>query len=581
MRSTRLRASTLTTVGIAVTTYLLALVATALLPWFTGREPAFAVLRAREREREATPELLQAIRDEFDLPQTPWESVSRWFAGLSRGEFGVSWTNPAQDAWQQATHGLGITATLTFVSTMLCLVVALMIVGPRLAGAARGKSAGVAAPQMLAALAALPDFVVAVIVLWFFALTLHVLPVGGWSSPAHMVLPSLALGVCAGGVYGRVLLISADSAMRETWVESWRINGVAPSRIVRQLLWRSLVPTIPLLTLFFAGTLASTAAVEVTFNIPGFGRTVVESALNSDLPVLQAAVFVVLVVGAVSGIVANGLRRFILRRLESDVAGVSLSTGVSAGTSAVFDRISLAVALLPLIAVGVGVVRSGAINTDDRFAGYSLGHPLGADQLGRDIWARLADGFAYSVGVAIAVTAACALIGLIAGHLGSWVLHIADALNAFPAVLLGLILAGVLGSSTTTAAVAVLAVGWIPLASHCAAVVQEAKASGHYRFAATMGATRWHLLRHHVVPWTAPAVIRHSVGRIAHNAISLAALGYLGVGASVGSPDWGVILEESTRYLERAPWMALGPMVGLVCLGVVAAVATDTFERKR
>lgn len=258
-----------------------------------------------------------------------------------------------------------------------------------------------------------------------------------------MVLPSLALGVCAGGVYGRVLLISSDSAMQETWVESWRINGVAHSRIVRQLLWRSLVPTIPLLTLFFAGTLASTAAVEVTFNIPGFGRTVVESALSSDLPVLQAAVFVVLVVGAVSGIVANWLRRFILRRLESDVAGVSLGTGVNAGTSAVFDRISLAVALLPLIAVGVGVVHSGAINTDDRFSGYSLSHPLGADQLGRDIWARLADGFAYSIGVAIAVTAACALIGLIAGHMGSWVLHIGDALNAFPAVLLGLILAGV------------------------------------------------------------------------------------------------------------------------------------------
>lgn len=288
----------------------------------------------------------------------------------------------------------------------------------------------------------------------------------------------------------------------------------------------------------------------------------------------------VLVVGAVSGIVANWLRRFILRRLESDVAGVSLGTGVNAGTSAVFDRISLAVALLPLIAVGVGVVHSGAINTDDRFSGYSLSHPLGADQLGRDIWARLADGFAYSIGVAIAVTAACALIGLIAGHMGSWVLHIGDALNAFPPSSSASFWL-VLGPSTTTAAVAVLSVGWIPLASHCAAVVQEAKASGHYRFAATMGATRWHLLRHHVVPWTAPAVIRHSVGRIAHNAISLAALGYLGVGASVGSPDWGVILEESTRYLERAPWMALGPMVCLVCLGVVAAVATDTFERKR
>lgn len=75
MRSPR----TLATVIIAVATYALALVATALLPWFTGREPAFAVLRAREREREATPELLQAIREQFDLPRT---RGNRYPAGL-------------------------------------------------------------------------------------------------------------------------------------------------------------------------------------------------------------------------------------------------------------------------------------------------------------------------------------------------------------------------------------------------------------------------------------------------------------------------------------------------------------------
>ncbi|CAB0487685.1 membrane protein [Corynebacterium diphtheriae] len=143
MRSPR----TLATVVIAVATYALALVATALLPWFTGREPAFAVLRAREREREATPELLQAIREQFDLPRTPWESVSRWFAGVARGDFGTSWVNPAQGAWSQATHGLGITATLTFVSTVLCLIVALLIVMPRIAAAARGRRGGVAAPS--------------------------------------------------------------------------------------------------------------------------------------------------------------------------------------------------------------------------------------------------------------------------------------------------------------------------------------------------------------------------------------------------------------------------------------------------
>ncbi|WP_242451389.1 ABC transporter permease subunit [Corynebacterium sp. LK10] len=156
-----------------------------------------------------------------------------------------------------------------------------------------------------------------------------------------------------------------------------------------------------------------------------------------------------------------------------------------------------------------------------------------------------------------------------------------DAMNAVPAILLGLILAGVLGRSMLTAAIAVFLVGWIPLAAHCVEVANEAAASGHYRFAQTMGASRWHLLKLHVLPMTIPAVARHAVTRIAHNAIALAALGFLGVGAGVGSPDWGVILNESTQYLERAPWLAWGPMIGLASLGVAATIATDRFVGKR
>lgn len=562
--------------------YLAALVLTALLPWLTGREPAFAVLRAREREREATPELLDAIRQEFDLPTTPVESLTQWFGDAIRGDFGHSWVNPARSAMGEATHGLGISVTLTLLATLLSMLIAFAIVLPNIVAAAKGAGnrAGRMAPQVIAALSSLPDFVVAVLLLWLFALKLHLLPVGGWASPVHMVLPTLALGLAAGGMYGRVLLISADSAIQEAWVEAWRVNGVATKVIVRSLLWRAFVPTVSILTLFFAGTLTATAAIEVTFNIPGFGRTVVDSAMSADIPVIQAAVLVVLVIGGICGVFAGWFRNRVLRRLEGDVAGVSRSLATSTGESRLFNRISTLVALIPLLLIGLGIFRDARINTDDRFVGFSAAHPLGADQLGRDIWARLADGLAYSVGVAIAVTAVCAVLGLIAGHLGSWMLQIGDVLNALPAILLGLILSAVFGPSTMTAAVAVLMVAWIPLASHCAAVVQETKASGHYRFAQTMGASKWHLLRYHVLPWTAPAVVRHAVGRIAHNAISLAALGYLGVGATVGSPEWGVILEESTHYLERAPWMALGPMVCLVCLGVVAALVTDNSASK-
>ena len=78
------------------------------------------------------------------------------------------------------------------------------------------------------------------------------------------------------------------------------------------------------------------------------------------------------------------------------------------------------------------------------------------------------------------------------------------------------------------------------------------------------------------MPTLLPAVIRHAASRIAHNALALVSLGFLGLGAAHESPNWGVILSESIRYAERGPWMMLIPTVLLILLGIASALATDT-----
>ncbi len=570
MTGTRIRAGA-GPVAVAVGAVLVGSLLTTMLPWFTGREPALSVLRARQAEREATPELLARIREGFDLPATPWESLAGWFTGPLRGDFGPSWVDQGQSAMGAAVGGLGISVSLTVVSLIVSTLIAAAVVAPRLTAAAHGRRPGGAAATILAGLSALPDFVLAVVLMWVFALQLGWFPVSGFAGPMHMVLPVIALAVAAGGMYGRVLLISADAACGEAWVESWRINGVAPRTIARHLLGRAFIPTIPLLALYFAGTVTATAAVEVTYNIPGFGRTVVAAARDQDIPVIQAAVTIVLVLGAIVGLLTHFLRRWLLAPLDGDVAGVAGARAPSRGPSAAWAWI----ALMPLVLVFAGLFRDASIDPADRLAGASAGHPLGTDQLGRDLWARLADGALYSIGVAVLVTAVCAVLGVVLGHMGRWVQQVGEALNAMPSILIGLILAGVFGASTWTAAIAVVLGGWIPLAAHCAAVAEEARSTGHHRYAEVMGASRWHLLRHHVLPVTVPATVRHAVGRIAHNALALAALGFLGVGAVHDSPEWGVVLNEATGYLTRAPWMALGPTICLVALGVLAAVLTD------
>lgn len=132
------------------------------------------------------------------------------------------------------------------------------------------------------------------------------------------------------------------------------------------------------------------------------------------------------------------------------------------------------------------------------------------------------------------------------------------------------------GGSQTTAAIAIMLVGWIPLASHAASVAAESRTTGYYLWAKLQGASQLRLVVWHLLPTVVPAVVRHAASRVAHNALALAGLGFLGLGAPHDSPDWGVILSESIKYAERAPWMMLSPTLLLVALGVAAALATDT-----
>ena len=74
------------------------------------------------------------------------------------------------------------------------------------------------------------------------------------------------------------------------------------------------------------------------------------------------------------------------------------------------------------------------------------------------------------------------------------------------------------------------------------------------------------------MPSVLPAVSRHALVRIPHNTLALAGLSFLGLGAPHDSPEWGAMLAEGVRYVERAPWVVAVPALGLALLGGVASL---------
>lgn len=555
------------------------LLITALLPWLGNRDLALAVFRAREAERDPDPEILEAIQTELDLPTNPAEGVMEWLRGAITGDFGVSWVDPSRNAADVALGGFGVSFTLAALSTGTAVILSWFLVWPRLRSIVRGTATRSSDIMGMALLGTIPEFVLAVVLLVLFALRLRIFPVSGFSSYTHMVLPTLALALPSAGLLGRVLLITIDGIGREEWVRVWRRGGVSPRQLYRAISIRAAGTITPQVVLFLAGTLASTALVEQTFNIAGLGRSAVTAALDQDVPVLQVIVLTMVIVGIVAGSAAHWLRMWILGPLlkaQGNYASYSVVTARPHGT------IPFLVVCIPFLSVLLAMMlTSPTLDVEARLQAPSAQHWLGTDQLGRDLLARLADGMVYTIGASILVTAICALLGFGAGLSGRWAARLGDTLNALPIILVGLVLAGVFGRSIMTAAIAVIVVGWIPLAAHTSTVAAEIRKSGYYTWAQLQGASRTRLVWWHLVPNVLPAVVRHAASRVAHNALALAGLGFLGLGAPHDSPEWGVVLSESIRYAERAPWMMAAPTVMLMLLGVAAALATDTTIRLR
>ncbi|MFJ8112219.1 ABC transporter permease subunit [Streptomyces sp. NPDC096132] len=109
-----------------------------------------------------------------------------------------------------------------------------------------------------------------------------------------------------------------------------------------------------------------------------------------------------------------------------------------------------------------------------------------------------------------------------------------------------------------------------PPSAHAAALVQEVRASSFLLAQRAIGASPWWILTRHVLPSVAAPVARHALLRLPGIALALASLGFLGLGAQPPAPEWGLLLEESRAYVERAPWAALAPAVALALLAGLA-----------
>lgn len=213
-----------------------------------------------------------------------------------------------------------------------------------------------------------------------------------------------------------------------------------------------------------------------------------------------------------------------------------------------------------------------------RLAPPSLAHPLGTDQLGRDLLYRVLLGAETSIMIASAAVMMSIVLGLplglISGYLGgrtdNVLMRLVDTLLSFPALLLALTISAVLGPNLQNTVIAI-GVAFTPfLARIIRGEALRVARMPYIEAARTAGNTDMRLIFRHILPNIMPAVIVQSTISLAFAILAEAGLSFLGLGTQPPDASWGLMIQASRDYLDRAPWTALvpGAAVAVTVLGL-------------
>jgi peptide/nickel transport system permease protein len=242
---------------------------------------------------------------------------------------------------------------------------------------------------------------------------------------------------------------------------------------------------------------------------------------------------------------------------------------------------ALSILIFWLLAVFIGQIvglQGNAIDLNFILSAPTSSHWLGADDLGRDILARILSGVKVSFTVAILVTVITmfigVVIGLLAGFYGgkvdSFLMKITDIFLAFPGILLAIAFAAVLGPGIANLVIALCITGWVSYARLTRGQTLSLRNRQHVIAAESLGASVPRLLIKHILPLLGSILIVEATYSLASVMIAEASLSFLGLGIQAPNASWGAMLRDGVRYMLVAPHYVL--VVGLSLMSLILAI---------
>ncbi|BEP62258.1 MULTISPECIES: ABC transporter permease [unclassified Variovorax] len=293
-------------IGLSVYTLLVVSILVFVITQVLPADPAVMMLG-----ENATPDALQALRDQLGLDAPLWQQYLHWFTGAIRGDFGES-MRTGQAVAPVMMEALGRSLTLAFLSISFMLMIAVPL--GIIAAVRRGKIADVLVSVVSYVGVSLPEFVTATLLVLVFADFWQILPATGYiplsesfsGGLRHLALPVITVSVILIAHVSRMVRSELVDVLHMDYIRSARLKGLSKHAVLfKHGLRNSLLPTITIVALDVGYLLGGVIVVEEIFALPGIGRQLIVAIQNRDLPAIQAGALIMAATYCVVNFVAD------------------------------------------------------------------------------------------------------------------------------------------------------------------------------------------------------------------------------------------------------------------------------------
>ncbi|MFN0183006.1 MAG: ABC transporter permease [Aquabacterium sp.] len=252
---------------------------------------------------EAPPALIEQVRRDMGLDEPVWKQYLIFAGKALGGDFGQSYR------WQQPALELvldRLPATVMLALAALGFSIALAVPFGVLSAVYRGSWIDTLGKGFAMLGQAMPNFWVGLLLILLFAIHLDWLPAYGSGTPAHLVMPAIALGWYPVAAQTRIVRSAMLDVLDSDYIRMGRaVGGPEWVLVWKYALRNAAIPLVTILGVYFASMLGGAFVVETIFAWPGVGRTVVEAVFSRDFPVVQVGVLLTSVLFVLSNLLVD------------------------------------------------------------------------------------------------------------------------------------------------------------------------------------------------------------------------------------------------------------------------------------